>query len=153
MANTRYSCTVKSTKQFNRPANTIYSGSDANAEAVRALIEAQLENNAKLDLKKVIKEPGNWQMPASPVDTKASYMNFICSSNPDKKYRLYVPGLKDNANVDTLGKAIATLGETGVGIKTKDGYNLDVYVGDGKKQNIVADSTAPFYDPTPSDPE
>lgn len=153
MAHNRYSMTVKSTKQFTRPSNTFYANSDQDAKDVSALVsgtaedgsDSKLENNAKMQVSLVIKEPGNYQMPASPADTKASYFNFCSSQDSNKKWRLYIPGLKDATSIETLGKAIASSGK----LRNREGIVMDVFTGDGRKQNIVTGSTASFYDPAP----
>lgn len=132
----------------------VHFATEAGAAPFKALVNAQLNDWAKMQISKEICPAGKMSIPATnQKDRKTGYMTFFDSTAPDKKFRLAINGLKPSASVVTLGNAITQLsekiqfpvitkGENNTEVITY--YNCDSYIepGSGRIVDTFAGDTS-----------
>ena len=133
--NTRYNMNVSSPLYAGRSTSFVtYFDSDESAIATALLIEAQLENNAKVQVSKVIREPvdpnadpprSNECFKSNAVDCKVKVLSFCNSDAPKAKETWKIFGLKSSSDPNALAQAIVT--QT-VKPQTQTGEDLDTAV-------------------------
>lgn len=107
----KYNWSIKSKiKLGSKSYGVVYATDDSHLAPFKSLVDAQLNDWAKMQISKEICPSGKMSIPeTNQKDRKTGYMTFFDSTAPDKKFRLAINGLKSNASVVTLGNGIAGL--------------------------------------------
>lgn len=144
MANSRYNCKVQSGLIAGRKAYFyFYAQSDSDALAVVDLIDAELENGAKCQVSKVIREAATVD-PAAGSALEPKYKSFSFQNNSDlskKRLSFTILGLKKTSDTDALATAIAALGVAGTGLCNQTGDDMTGVVSSDGGINLFAGGT------------
>lgn len=144
MANYRYNLKVQSGLLAGRKTHFyVYAASDADVLAVADLIDAQLENGARTQVSKVIREASVIDpASASAAEPKAESFSFMNAADPTKKRLSFrVVGLKKSCDSSALAAAIATLGVNHTGLQNQTGEDMDATVATDGGINMFAGGT------------
>lgn len=144
MANARYNFKVQSGLLAGRKTHFYaYAQSDSDALAVANLIDAQLENGAKLQVSKVIRESATVDPdPEDALEPKADNMSFQNAADVSKKrVSIRVVGLKKTTDTSALADSIAALGVAGTGLCNQTGDDMTAVVSSDGGINLFAGGT------------
>lgn len=150
MANYRYNFKVSSPLYAGRNTSfLVYAASDSTALAAASLIEAELANNAKVQVSRVIREPNDpdaspprsTECDAADVeDTDTETFSFQNTADLSKRrYSMTVDGLKDTADKTALAASLAALSPH---LLNLTGDDMDSVVSSSRGFNLVSGGRA-----------